>query len=222
MRSGRHTQRGLTLIELMMVLVIIAGLAVIGILAINNLSLGGLKAEALHVAGYVKYARGQAAIAQRHHRVIIDIDSNQMWVEVDGSDPTGDGGDQILVDLPAGIPASSPKQRAYAEDDDPEGGAFGLKRRPYKEVEEKLAKKHSLRSGVKFHSVTTALDERPVENGQVAIVFFPSGFVQRTMIVLEDDGTFYSLVIQPMSGKVDIFLGKEEADTDFFEVEQAR
>ncbi len=220
MRDRRHSERGLTLIELLMVLVIVAGLAVIGILAINNLSLGGLKAEALHVSGYLKYARGQAAIAQRHHRVIIDIDSNQMWVEVDGSDPEKSGGSDILVDLPEGIPAPATGQRAYKEDDDPEGGAFGLKRRPYKEVEAKLAKKHSLRSGVKFHSVTTARDERPIESGRAAIVFFPSGFVQRTMIVIEDDGVFYTLEVQPMSGKIDIYLGKREAGSDFFEEEE--
>jgi general secretion pathway protein H len=223
MRARRTSERGLTLIELLMVMVIVAGLAVIGILAINNLSLGGLKAEALHVSGYLKYARGQAAIAQRHHRVIIDLDSNQMWVEVDGGEKdgkAGGGGSDILVDLPEGIPSAPSSQRAYAEDDDPEGGAFGLKRRPYKEVEAKLAKKHALRSGVKFHSVVSAGDDDPIETGRAAVVFFPSGFVQRTMIVLEDDGTFYTLEIQPMSGKVDVYLGKQDPNSDFFEEEE--
>lgn len=205
-----------------MVLAIIAGMAAIGILAINNLSAGNLKAEALHVAGYLKYARGQAAIAQRHHRVIIDIDSNQMWVEVDGAEKgERKSANDILVDLPEGIPSSQPSdQRAYTEDEDPEGGAFGLKRRPYKEVEAKLAKKRKLRGDVKFYSVTTQRDEQPIEDGKAAIVFYPSGFVQRTMIVIEDDGTFFTLEVQPMSGKVDIYLGKGEPDSEFFEVEE--
>jgi prepilin-type N-terminal cleavage/methylation domain-containing protein len=212
---------GMTLIEMLMVLLIVAGLAVIGILAFDSLSLGSLKAEALHVAGYMKYARGQAAIHQRHHRVIIDLESQEMWVEVDESAEDGEaGGGRILVDLPPGVNAEPSSTRAYKEDDDPEGGAFGLRRRPYRAVEQKLAKKHKLRSGVRFHSVVTARDERPIEAGRAAIVFYPSGFVQRTAIQLEDDGTFYTLEIQPMSGRVDIYFGKREAGRDFFEVEE--
>ena len=135
-------------------------------------------------------------------------------------DSSGGGNNGIVVDLPEGIAPQTSSQRAYKEDADPEGGAFGLKRRPYKEVESKLARKHKLRTGVKFHSVVTARDERPIEDGRAAVVFYPSGFVQRTMIQLEDEGTFYTLEIQPMSGRVDVYLGKREADSEFFEIEE--
>ena len=213
---------GLTLLELLIVIAIIAGLAIAGLVTLNDLSRATLRAEVMRFSGYVKYSYGQAALRQQYHRLVIDLDSNQYWTEVAEREEVGAPPvipENTLIGTPERFQDDAPSGRHRDEDVDPEGGAFGLRRPRFGAEESKLVKKRGL-EGVSFHSVVTSRDEHPIEAGQVSMVFYPSGFVDRTRVVITDDeGGFYTLEVQPMSGKVIVFNGKMDLDRDFFEVE---
>ena len=219
----RATHAGMTLIEIMIVLVIVAGLLVGGIVLFDQLSRAALKQQSMRVTGVIKYTYGQAAIYQRYHRLVIDLDSGEYWVESAGQDAPG--GPPIIPDaaLIGGPeqdePKPSKKRRGY-DNDDTEGSVFGLTRPTFEPKEDFILKRKKLDSNIKFESVFTPQSEQPITHGQASITFFPNGFVERSQIVLSDGGDGYmTLEIAPLTGRVNIESGKHPLPRDFFDTE---
>ncbi len=235
----RQHPRGMTLIEIMIVLVIVGGLLAVGVGLFSSLSKANLKGQALRLSGYVKYTYGQAAIQQKYYRMVIDVNTNEYWIEVSekkddhlmtgggaGSGSVAIGDVDGLAAPPPGLSATSRPSKARGkngyEEGDSEGGVFGLTRtRNFSAAQERLAKRRELQSGIRFASVTTSYDEGPITQGRAYINFYPNGFVDRSQIVISDkDDAKMTLELQPLTGKVDLFLGEQEAGRDFFEVEE--
>lgn len=217
-------RRGMTLIELMVALVIVAGLSLGGVFVFNSITRANMKASAMRLSGYIKHTYSISAIHQQYHRLMIDLDNQEYWVETavqsDMGKPPQIPADDLVVDVPSELNYKSrTKRRLGYDSDDPEGGALGLKRPSFKPSEESLIQRRKLQ-GAFFHSVTTAGLQEPRTTGRTSITFYPNGFVERSQIVISDgEQGFLSLEIQPLTGKVQIFTGKQEADRDFFEVE---
>lgn len=212
----------MTLIEVMIVLVIVAGILVGGATLFGGLSRANLKGQALRLSGYLKFAYGQSAIQQQFYRLVIDLDSDEYWVEEVPEEEVGGAPPPAEPTSTFGGPglAPRPQTQGYAPDD-AEGGAFGLKRPKFQEVDEKLARRRKLSGGVHFDSVIKSYDEGAISTGQAFIGFYPSGFVDRSQILLkDDDGACMALQLQPLTGKVQLVNGCQEADQDFFEVEE--
>ncbi len=222
---GRHRGRGFTLIEVMIVLLIMAGMSVGIVFVVNSITRANLKADAMRVSGYIKHTYGMAAIHQQYFRLMIDLDTQEYWVEAAEQSEIGSPPqipeDRVVVDAPEGLDIPEPARRTGGYDaDDPEGSALGLRRPDFSPSETFLTDRRKL-EGAKFYSVKTASQQKALQTGRASITFFPNGFVERSQIVMSDgdDEGFLSLEIQPLTGKVDIFTGKQEADRDFFEVE---
>ncbi len=219
-------RRGLTLMELMIVLVIVAALIVGAVVLFNDLTRANLKAQTLRVSGVIKYAYGQAAIRQEYHQLVIDLDSSEYWLEVSDQENIG-GPPQLpapsLIGAPQGGATSSPATRAPGYDsDDPEGSVFGLQRPGYREKSDLVVKRRKLENGISFRSVLTTQSQDPITSGRATITFFPSGFVERSQIVLGDaSGAFMTMQIEPLTGKVNLLSGDEDIPRGFFEVEEA-
>ncbi len=227
-------RRGITLIETMLVLVIIAGLSIGTVVLVNSVTRSNVKGQAMRLSGYIKHTYGMAAIHQQYYRLMIDLDTQEYWIEVAeqneiGSPPQipdqkiigglpGEGDEEeAQPSRPPSIPVSGPGGYAL---DDPEGNALGARRPKYKPSEEFLTKRRKL-EGVEFNSITTAAEQRERTQGRTAITFFPNGFVEKSMIVIGNEDTgMMTLEIQPLSGKVYIWSGKQEADSDFFDEEE--
>lgn len=229
-KGARRQPQGMTLIEVMIVLLIIAGLVVASVGLFNNISKAQLKGQALRLSGYIKYAYGQSAIQQKYYRLVIDVNTNEYWVEVaqskDVGVPSPPPEPELLTGPPNGVPQGvnsfgGPSGPSGYEQGDAEAGAFGLQRPKFEAAQERLAKRRELQGGVKFLSVTKSYDEGPIEAGRAFITFYPSGFVDRSQIVIQDEnGATMTLELQPLTGKVDLFVGEREADREFFEVEE--
>ena len=70
--------------------------------------------------------------------------------------------------------------------------------------------------------MTTSQSQEPVTRGRATITFFPSGFVERSQIVLKDTGEGYmTMQIAPLTGRVTLISGDQDVSDDFFEVEEA-
>lgn len=220
LRGKRRAPLGMTLIEIMVVMVVIGGLMAASVVLFNDISRNNIKSQALRLSGYIKYTYGQAAIRQEYYRLVMDINTHEYWVEVaerqDFGSPPAIPKTEII-----GGPEEFVNKSKKTLFDDGEETAFGIKRPTFTTVDERLAKKRKLAGGVEFESVTKSYDQGPIEAGRVAMVFYPNGFVDQTVIVIKDpsNDSAFSLEVQPLTGKVTFYNGRREADRDFFEVE---
>lgn len=215
-------RRGMTLVEVMVALLIVAGMTIGSVVIINSVTRSNLKAQTMRLTGYIKHTYAQAAIHQQYYRLMIDLDTQEYWVETATQQQIGappEIPDEEFIGAPEDMkmPSGGPT-RGY-DSDDPEGNALGKRRPQYQASEDFLTKRRKL-DGVNFFSVATASMQEGRTAGRTAITFYPNGFVERSQIILgEEEAGYMTLEIQPLSGKVDIFSGKQEADRDFFEVE---
>ncbi|HEY8119904.1 MAG TPA: type II secretion system protein [Myxococcota bacterium] len=77
----RHRQRGFTLIEIMaVVMIFVLVAAVVGprLAAVSNQTLGD---EGKQLAAAIDFTRGKALALARAHRVVLDLDHAQYWIE---------------------------------------------------------------------------------------------------------------------------------------------
>ena len=218
--------RGITLVELMVVLSIVAMMAGGGIYMVGLLTHGQLKDESMRLASVVKYTYNQAALNNRQYRLVIDLDSQEYYTEVTDS--------AVVVDA-----RSSEAQEAFQEgmlpdelrrqeeereqersgmfreeEDDP----FGMSRRTgFQRAEDAVVEARELRHNIEFEQVHVEGRSRPATSGRVAIHFFANGLQQQAQIVLRDPSSdaVYTLETEPLTGRVRIFSGEREVPEDF-------
>lgn len=203
---------GLTLVEIIVVLAIMAGMMSVALFAVGSITNSRLDGEALRISGALRLVYGRAAINGIRYQVVFDIDSNSYRVEcTDGDVPVAEDPDET-------------EQTSRRDDRDDEADPFGLGRTApsFDDCSEDLLRQREVRSGVKIARVLTSHNDEPVESGEVTIGFFPNGFVERSIIWLSNEsGTaFMTLFVEPMSGRVRIFAGDHEVPDDFFSVEE--
>ncbi|MEO1269638.1 MAG: prepilin-type N-terminal cleavage/methylation domain-containing protein [Myxococcota bacterium] len=219
-------RRGITLIELMIVLLIMAGIFAGGISLLSSLSRSKLKAQAMRMSGMLKYAYAQAAVRQQYYRVVLDLEGNAYWLEVAQAGDRPGAPPQIpemnYIGAPDNVELPKKKRRTIGyEEDDPEGDVLGLNRPKFQQVSESIVKRRTLTDGIRVVRVFTSQDSEGVEEGRAGILFFPNGFVEPTLIVLGDENTGYmSLELEPLTGKVNIYSGEQDPSRDFFEAEE--
>lgn len=222
-RSRRSMdRRGMTILEVMIAMLIVLGMTMSAVVLINSITRASLKAESMRLSGYIKNTFAMAAIHQQYYRLMLDLDTQEFWIEV--AEQTQIGAppqipEQSIIGAPEGVTAPGQAPKGGYDSDDPEAQAFGVHRPTYKPVEGMLNKRRKL-DGISLHSIVTANETQPRETGRLGITFYPNGFAERSLIILGDEDTgFMTLEIQPLSGKVQLWSGKQEADSDFFDVE---
>lgn len=218
MRPQRYSQRaGFTLVEIMVVLSIIAGLTVLAVATLNSLTNSKLSAEALRLSGALRLVHGRAAINGLRYQLVINLDDESFRVECS---------DQNVAVPEVGEEGGSEddRRRRQREAEDPEADPFGLgaSMPSMDDCSEDLIEQANLRNGVQFMRVFTTHHDEPVESGEVTIGFFPNGTVERSMIWMADSNErgWMTLHIDPMTGRIITRGGEDEVPDDFLEQEE--
>jgi type II secretory pathway pseudopilin PulG len=203
---------GITLIEILIVLAIMAGMMGMSLAVVGSMTNAQLRAEAMRMSGALRMVYGRAAINGLRYELQINLDENSYSVAC------GDG--NLFVD--PGTSDTAPKDED--EDEDPEADPFnlGTSRATLEDCSEPLLDGYTLKRGVQIVRVLTSHHRDPVESGVATVAYFPNGFVERTLIWLEQDDAVLTLAIDPMSGRVRVFGEDLEVPDDFFEVEEDR
>jgi general secretion pathway protein H len=217
---GRRWSRGLTLIEIMVVLAIIAIVSGIAVAGSMQAPLANLKGSATTIASAVKFAYTQATATSSDMRLVMDLDTQKIWIETSdrpmlaqSKDKTGTGGAdpvtqveqqaleegaKILKGPPIPKPRFKPIPSAgFSESDESKGGK-SLKRR------------------IVFRSVQTTHDDAPRTSGRAYLYFWPGGHTERASIQIQvkdessDEYTMTLLVSSPLTGKVTVKNGPVE------------
>ncbi|MBO9668443.1 MAG: prepilin-type N-terminal cleavage/methylation domain-containing protein [Bdellovibrio sp.] len=183
-------RRGFTLIEVMIVLAIVAGLIVVGAPRIFKKQTN-IKATARHFLVLTRTVRNKARINNSTYRLVISMDGNtsKYWVEK-SSGP-------VPIDPEAAEKAREEAKNRSMNDEGPPP-LF----QPDKSV---LKKPESLPDGLRFAQVETVNTKEPITSGEAYIHFFPEGFVEAGSIQITDGNKLtWTLVFNPLTGQADI------------------
>ena len=190
-------QRGLTLIEIMIVLVIVAGFFALALPALNDKK-RELRSEIRKFKVLARSLRAKARVSNTTYRIVIEMPeeraedpTHKFWVEASSERVTIMTEDQ-KKDL----------ESELAEDKDIDNlFGFALDESFFKEPKE-------LPDGLKFSRVEYTDRDDPIREGKAFIHFFPSGLVEESAIHisgLEGEMNF-TISFHPLTGNADIIF----------------
>lgn len=182
------SQKGFTLIEIMIVLAILAAVLVVGAPRLFKKDVN-IKAVARQFIVLSKEVRNKARLTNSTYRLVIDMDSKdpQYWVErANGPQP---------VDPDA-------YEKAKDKKSEKEEGAPP----PLFQIDKSVTKKEqTLPNGLRFGSVETANMKAPLTSGLAYVHFFPEGFVEAAAVQITNGNNLtWTLVFNPLTGQADI------------------
>ncbi len=219
-RRGR-AQAGYSLVEVLVVLAIIAGLVGTSTYMVGMIGAGALKSEALEITSAIKYSYSQAAMNNSQYRLVLDLDAGTYHTEVVESafvrdEPTldEDEEDELLTEEAQQLAAEKRLEEDLFDED--EDDPFNMNRRvTYKRVQNGVIDPGKLEDGVRIWRVIPGTGE-PVETGKAAINFYPSGFQDPVIIILSDgEETFFSIQTEPLTGRVHLFSKELQPQDEF-------
>ncbi len=217
---SRAGARGMTLIEILIVMVLISLLLGGIIFGSGQTNSAQLKRVSTSVTGAIRVAFTRATATSKSGRIVFDIDQQTMWLEegdvpmlLQTKDLTGTGGAD---------PVTEAERRAVAEG---EALVKGPKapRAHFKEVKAFGAQGNEggkgprkLGGSIAFREIQTTHDDEPRTKGRAYLYFWPGGRTELASIQLavkrgKDDGFADSdtmtLLVSPLTGKVTIKNG---------------
>ena len=217
MRATRVASRGLTIVEILVVIAIAALISGVVIAGSMQLPSARLKSSATMIASAVKVAYTRATATSRDIRLVMDIDQQRIWLEqsdvpmlVQGKDKEATGGadpmttkeqeaiaegERIVKGPPIPKPRFSPIDATGFGDS--QVGAKGRKPLP---------------RGITFRSVQTTHDDKARTDGRAYLYFWPGGRTELAAIQVrigesDEDYQTLTLLISPLTGKVTIKPG---------------
>ncbi|RYZ63854.1 MAG: prepilin-type N-terminal cleavage/methylation domain-containing protein, partial [Proteobacteria bacterium] len=167
--TSKLNRMGFTLIEL---LVVIALLGLVGVMALPNIN-GvfkiSLSSSVRELSSTIKETYNTTMMTKKVHRLVIDIKTNQFWVEM--------GPTQFLMDTDDSKRREERLHRgmSFKERDEAEkkkGDAFVM-------IKGINKGKRSFPRGVTVEDVFTEQNEKPITEGQAYIHFFPGGMIEQ-------------------------------------------
>ena len=222
LRGRRAPSRlGLTLIEIIVVMTIIALVSGVAIAGSMQLPSARLRRSVTMIASAIKVAYTRATATSRDLRLVLDIDKQRIWIEesdapmlVQTSGRYANGGAQAITDA---------ERDAFAEGDKILKGPPVPKPRfepidtyGFGDVEGDKGGK-PLQTGIKFRAVQTTHDDTPRTSGRAYLYFWPGGRTERASIQLrigdsEESSRILSVMVSPLTGKVSVKSGPEELE----------
>jgi general secretion pathway protein H len=206
---SRASLRGLTLIEILVVLSIIAIVTGVAIAGSMQLPSARLRGAATLLTSAIKVAYTRATATSHDLRLVMDLDQQTIWLEESSAPMLVQSKDKSAA---AGAdPVTNAEKQALAERDTilqgppiPKPQFHPVKSSGIGETHEGNRAK-PIGRGVGFRSVQTTHDDAPRTSGHAYLYFWPGGLTERASIQLMiDEDTTLSLIVSPLTGKVTV------------------
>lgn len=224
--TRRSKTQGITVIELMVVMTIIATLMGLGAYSIGMVGGSNIRADVMRLTSVIKYTYSNAGINNTRYRLVMQVGTNKYWTEVTddpvvASESSASEDEEFLTEEAQALADEREEETDLFADD--EENPFGMRRKvSYERVRDIVIKETSLSQGVRIDKVySPRFPDEPIVEGKAAVSFFPNGFQEQVMIVVKDDaGAAYTLITEPMTGRVKLFSEEIDVPDDFGEVER--
>lgn len=210
---GKQRQRGLTLIEVVIAIALVAVLTGSMLFGRNMLVGSRMKAAATLIVSSVRFGLTRANTTGKPARLVIDFEKKQVSIEESST--------SLMLrekskDPSAGAtPASSAEAKVRAESERIVEGpraarpAFSKLTGVSGAIEE-LSAGRPLGEGVELVRVKTEHDEQEITEGRAYIYFWPGGTTERAIVQLKKAGdkeAALTVVLSPLTGRAKIEKG---------------
>jgi general secretion pathway protein H len=216
---GARSSRGLTLIEIIVVIAIMAlfvGMAVAGSMQLPS---ARLRRSTTMIASAIKVAYTRATATSRDLRLVMDLDQKKVWLEesdapmlTQSKDKSATGGADPVDQ--AEVAAAAEGARIMKGPPVPKARFHPIAAYGFGDVEAGKGGK-PLQRGITFRSVKTTHDDTARTAGRAYLYFWPGGRTERASIQLRvgesaDDTSTLTLLVSPLTGKVTVKGGAAE------------
>ena len=208
-----RARRGVTLVEILIVLAIVAVISGITVVGFGGVASTRLKRGATQVAGATRIAYAHATATSKVTRLVFDFEERKIILE------EADSAHLVRRDQAGGAEASTEiEQQAIAASENvvsgPRRGRAAFS--PVKAIGFP-AEGRDLPSGISFWQVEAEHQDAPLAEGRAYLYFFPGGQTENASVVLriansddDDPSGFMSVLVAPLTGKASIHKGKIE------------
>jgi general secretion pathway protein H len=213
----RAGERGLTLIEMLVVLAIVGLFAAGVLMGTGQLASAKLKKTATSLTGVIRLAYTRASSTSKSIRLVFDFEQRSFWMEeaeqpmlVTPKDTTGTGGADAVTAL---------EQQSIAEGQRLTKGPTAP-RAHFRQVDMGLlaidddthGNVRSLPGNIKFRSIQTTHDDLPRTADRAYLYFWPGGQTERASIQIRigdstEDFETLTLLVAPLTGSTNIKSG---------------
>lgn len=219
----RRSARGLTLIELLVTIALVAIVTTAVLMGSGALVNSRMRGASSMITGAIRIAFTRASATSRVNRLVFDIDGSRVWLE-ESTNP-------VLVtknDATGGASAATQQEREALEQADrimkgpraPRPKFVAVKALGFEQAEKTEESPNGgrpLGAGVKFRKIETAHTPDGQTSGRAYLYFWPGGQTERASIQLQvgekaglDDGI--SLLVAPLTGKVHAVSGSKSME----------
>ena len=204
---------GFSLLELMVVVVLLAGLMAIVIPAINSIAGADVKNEAQRLAGFINQIHIRARMLGITHRINIDFDNQSYWAEIKEGGAGNISPDIGYKDLMDNLVAKGKKEAEKSFEYQYLPQFKELPKEPYDPLSEKI----TLGKNIVFHGAWTAGMDEIARTGIVSIYFYDVGLAQESFVSLalkgdEEDTSIYVSPDTLREAAITIDLGEPNLD----------
>ncbi len=201
MKQNNESARGMTLIEILIVLAIIAMMVS---LVVSSIGTGSSQVKKFtgQFARAIRYCFVQSALNHQYYRISLESESGKIQIENSLSPfymiKEDDKFEEILRDN---------KDRFSINDS---GSSTSAGKGEFALADDDLIDEFTdIPQGIKIAGYQTELQEEVQNGGNIALYFFPRGQTQATLLQIcdEDDENCLTLTVHPYTGNVEILDG---------------
>ncbi len=201
--GARRRRSGMTLIEVMIVVVIVA-LAATGITySMSALTQANLRSATMTVSAASRYAYNRAIAQGNTVRLVFDLDTHQMsFEEAHGRVTLARLNDATRLELEDGEDGSAvdPWAAARARLEKTIRPSFGAS--PFTPIPGRRYQAQPLASNVSIRRLVVPHEPEPRTEGRGSIYFFPGGQTEHAVVWLGDSSDrVYSVELHPLTGR---------------------
>ena len=186
MRNNRF-QRGMTLMEVVVVIAVIGFIAVAMTAAVGGIFGARLDAGANKLSGMARYAYSRALLTGKVHRLVVDIEAGTYRLE-----EVEDKKACAVLNF-----GDDEEKEETVDKDDPVALMAALTGTAIKDNRVRTEK---LDAGVQFTGVFTRHNSNIVEEGSESIHFFPDGTAEKAFVWLTDENEIFTVEITSLQG----------------------
>jgi type II secretory pathway pseudopilin PulG len=201
----RRYERGITLIEFVVVIAIMAFVMGVSIMSLNNVTASDMRSAASQVSSALRYLYNYASLTSRYCRFGVRLQENSYSVECSDTPfylkktKLSVVGDEVKNDEEK----ESKSSRLF---EDQNQAIFKERKAEFVELKSRFLKSSKLPDSIYFDSLLVSHISDRVFKGTEYIYFFPAGQTENAYIYLADQKqNIYTIRVFALSGRVEVY-----------------